>query len=82
MKRTVTVYSKCWDNYKHRTKEKLAKNLKAAMQIGGGSPVPQEELDALEEWVAAVIPVELVAGVPRQDSAAHEEQPQTQGEYQ
>ncbi|XP_078496040.1 uncharacterized protein LOC144751950 [Lissotriton helveticus] len=56
----------------------MARNRKEAGVTGGGSPSLQEELDDLEERVAAVIPEELVVGVPGQDSAEHEEPQDTQ----
>ncbi|XP_078496791.1 uncharacterized protein LOC144752819 [Lissotriton helveticus] len=57
----------------------MAQNRKEAMLTGGGSPAQQEELDALEERVAAVIPNELVVGIAGQDSAQNEEPQGTQG---
>ncbi|KAJ1127133.1 hypothetical protein NDU88_005536 [Pleurodeles waltl] len=47
-----------------KAKEKLISNLKEALQIGDGSLVSQEQLDALKEIVAAVISEESAAGGP------------------
>ncbi|XP_078508398.1 uncharacterized protein LOC144768525 [Lissotriton helveticus] len=71
-KRTVLDCKKRWHDCKHRTKEKLAANRKAALGTGGGSPADQEVLDELEEQVAQVIPEEIVIGISGQDSAARE----------
>ena len=81
-KRTVNDCKKRWHDSKRRTKEKLASNLKAACVTGGGSPAPQEQLDALEEMVATVIPHELVSGILGQDSACHEQPQYQQGKSQ
>ncbi|KAJ1187545.1 hypothetical protein NDU88_004320 [Pleurodeles waltl] len=51
----------------------MAKNRKAALQTGGGSPAHQEALDHMEEMVAAVIPEEIVTGIQGQDSADYQE---------
>ncbi|KAJ1141261.1 hypothetical protein NDU88_007595 [Pleurodeles waltl] len=63
VRRTVTKGKKRWHDCKHRTKEKMARNRKAALQTKGGSPAPQEALDHMEEMVAAVIPEEIVTGI-------------------
>ncbi|KAJ1118182.1 hypothetical protein NDU88_006377 [Pleurodeles waltl] len=68
-RRTVTECRKRWHDCKRRTKEKMARNRKAAMQTGGRSPAQQEALDHMEEMVAAVIPEEIVTGIQGQDSA-------------
>lgn len=62
VRRTVGDCKKCWHDAKRLTKLKLAANLKSAMQTGGGSPAPQEELDLLEEQVSAVISEESRRG--------------------
>ncbi|KAJ1179818.1 hypothetical protein NDU88_005051 [Pleurodeles waltl] len=49
--------------------EKMARNMKAALQTGGGSPAPQEALDHMEEMVAAVMSEAIVTGIQGQDSA-------------
>ncbi|KAJ1092724.1 hypothetical protein NDU88_005834 [Pleurodeles waltl] len=69
VRRTVTECKKRWHDCKHRTKEKMERNGKAALQTGGGSPAPQEGLDEMEEMVAAVIPEDIVTGIAGQDSA-------------
>ncbi|KAJ1217161.1 hypothetical protein NDU88_004756, partial [Pleurodeles waltl] len=51
----------------------MARNRKAALQTGGGSPVHQESLDHMEEMVAAVIPEEIVTSIQGQDSADYQE---------
>ncbi|KAJ1213054.1 hypothetical protein NDU88_000693 [Pleurodeles waltl] len=51
----------------------MARNRKAAVQTGGGSPAHQEALDHMEEMVAAVIPEEIVTGIQGQDSAEYQE---------
>ena len=81
-KRDVPYCKERWHDAKRRTKLKLANNLKAASLTGGGSPAPQEELDALEEMVSSVIPHELVSGIPGQDSAGHEQQQDQLGKSQ
>ncbi|KAJ1151328.1 hypothetical protein NDU88_004111 [Pleurodeles waltl] len=50
----------------------MARNRKAALQTGGGSPAHQEPLDHMEEMVAAIIP-EIVTGIQGQDSADYQE---------
>ncbi|KAJ1213432.1 hypothetical protein NDU88_001069 [Pleurodeles waltl] len=57
----------------------MARNRKAALQTGGGSPAPQEALDHMEEMVAAVIPEEIVTGIQGQDSTDYRETTQMQG---
>ncbi|KAJ1188775.1 hypothetical protein NDU88_005532 [Pleurodeles waltl] len=73
VRRTVIECKKCWHDCKRRTKEKMARNKKAALQTGGGSPAHQEALDHMEEMVAAVIPEEIVTGIQGQDSADYQE---------
>ncbi|KAJ1189534.1 hypothetical protein NDU88_006279 [Pleurodeles waltl] len=73
VRRTVIECKKLWHDCKRRTKEKMARNRKAALQTGGGSPAHQEALDHMEEMVAAVIPVEIVTGIQGQDSADYQE---------
>ncbi|KAJ1157786.1 hypothetical protein NDU88_010485 [Pleurodeles waltl] len=73
VRRTVIEYKKRWHDCKRRTKEKMARNRKAALQTGGGSPAHQEALDHMEEMVAAVIPEEIVTGIQGQDSADYQE---------
>ncbi|XP_069090087.1 uncharacterized protein [Pleurodeles waltl] len=51
----------------------MARNRKAALQTGGGSPAHQEALDHMEEMVAAVIPEEIVTGIQGQDSEDYQE---------
>ncbi|KAJ1203481.1 hypothetical protein NDU88_007266 [Pleurodeles waltl] len=51
----------------------MARNRKAALQTGGGSPAHQEALDHMEEMVTAVIPEEIVTGIQGQDSADYQE---------
>ncbi|KAJ1203302.1 hypothetical protein NDU88_007090 [Pleurodeles waltl] len=51
----------------------MAKNRKAALKTGGGSPAPQEPLDHMEEMVTAIIPEEIVTGIQGQDSAEYQE---------
>ncbi|KAJ1201549.1 hypothetical protein NDU88_005357 [Pleurodeles waltl] len=51
----------------------MARNRKAAMQTGGGSPAQQEALDHMEEMVAAAIPEEIVTGIQGQDSADYQD---------
>ncbi|KAJ1089634.1 hypothetical protein NDU88_002783 [Pleurodeles waltl] len=63
VQRTVIECKKRWHDCKRRTKEKMSRNRKAALQTGGGSPAPQEALDHMEEMVAAVIPEEIVTGI-------------------
>ncbi|KAJ1128159.1 hypothetical protein NDU88_006538 [Pleurodeles waltl] len=63
VRRTVIECKKRWHDCKCRTKEKMARNRKAALQTGGGSPAHQEALDHMEEMVAAVIPEEIVTGI-------------------
>ncbi|KAJ1140888.1 hypothetical protein NDU88_007225, partial [Pleurodeles waltl] len=57
----------------------MARNRKAALQTGGGSPAHQEALDHMEEMVAAVIPEEIVTGIQGQDSADYHETTHMQG---
>ncbi|KAJ1127830.1 hypothetical protein NDU88_006223 [Pleurodeles waltl] len=45
VRRTVIECKKRWHDCKCRTKEKMARNRKAALQTGGGSPTPQEAQD-------------------------------------
>ncbi|KAJ1206619.1 hypothetical protein NDU88_002021 [Pleurodeles waltl] len=78
-RRTVTECKKRWHDCKRRTKEKMARNRKAALQTGGGSPAHQEALDHMEEMVAAVIPEEIVTGIQGQDSADYHETTHMQG---
>ncbi|KAJ1152756.1 hypothetical protein NDU88_005531 [Pleurodeles waltl] len=73
VRRTVIECKKHWHDCKRRTKEKMARNRKAALQTGGGSPAHQEALDHMEEMVAAVIPEEIVTGIQGQDSADYQE---------
>ncbi|KAJ1088605.1 hypothetical protein NDU88_001761 [Pleurodeles waltl] len=73
VRRTVIVCKKRWHDCKRRTKKKMARNRKEALQTGGGSPAHQEALDHMEEMVAAVIPEEIVTGIPEQDSADYQE---------
>ncbi|KAJ1202234.1 hypothetical protein NDU88_006034 [Pleurodeles waltl] len=79
VQRTVIECKKCWHDCKRRTKEKMARNRKAALQTGGGCPAPQEALDHMEEMVAAVIPEEIVTGIQGQDSADYQETTHMQG---
>ncbi|KAJ1104292.1 hypothetical protein NDU88_001704 [Pleurodeles waltl] len=51
----------------------MARNRKAALQTGGGSPAHQEALDHMEEMVAAVIPEEIVTGIQGQDSTDYQD---------
>ncbi|KAJ1203813.1 hypothetical protein NDU88_007594 [Pleurodeles waltl] len=69
VRRTVIECKKRWHDSKRRTKEKMARNIKAALQTGGGSLAPQEALDHMEEMVAALIPEEIVTGFKVQKSA-------------
>ncbi|KAJ1157666.1 hypothetical protein NDU88_010370 [Pleurodeles waltl] len=78
-RRTVTECKKRWHDCKRRTKEKMARNRKAAMQTGGGSPAQQEALDHMEEMVAAVIPEEIVTGIQGLDSADYHDTTHMQG---
>ncbi|KAJ1191791.1 hypothetical protein NDU88_001106 [Pleurodeles waltl] len=73
VRRTVIECKKRWHDCKRRTKEKMDRNRKAALQTGGGSPAHQEALDHMEEMVAAVIPEEIVTGIQGQDSADYHE---------
>ncbi|KAJ1217995.1 hypothetical protein NDU88_005581 [Pleurodeles waltl] len=73
VRRTVIECKKRWHDCKRRTKEKMARNRKAAPQTGGGSPAHQEALDHMEEVVAAVIPEEILTGIQGQDSADYQE---------
>ncbi|KAJ1202738.1 hypothetical protein NDU88_006535 [Pleurodeles waltl] len=73
-----TECKKRWHDCKCRTKEKMARNRKAALQTGGGSPAPQEALDLMEEMVAAIIPEEIVTGIQGQDSADYQDTTQLQ----
>ncbi|KAJ1161987.1 hypothetical protein NDU88_002467 [Pleurodeles waltl] len=79
VRRTVTECKKRWHDCKRRTKEKMARNRKAALQTGGGSPAPQEALDKMEEMVAAVIPEEIITGIAGQYSADYQETTHMQG---
>ncbi|KAJ1151714.1 hypothetical protein NDU88_004494 [Pleurodeles waltl] len=79
IRRTVTECKKRWLDCKRRTKEKMARNRKAALQTGGGSPAPQEGLDEMEEMVAAAIPEENVTGIAGQDSADYQETTHREG---
>ncbi|KAJ1116419.1 hypothetical protein NDU88_004631 [Pleurodeles waltl] len=79
VRRTVIECKKHWHDCKLRTKEKMARNRKAALQTGGGIPAPQEALDHMEEMEAAVIPEEIVTGIQGQDSAVYQETTQMQG---
>ncbi|KAJ1105125.1 hypothetical protein NDU88_002533 [Pleurodeles waltl] len=56
----------------------MARNRKAALQTGGGSPSPQEALDHMEEMVAAIIPEEVVTGIQGQVGADYQETTQMQ----
>ncbi|KAJ1190777.1 hypothetical protein NDU88_000096 [Pleurodeles waltl] len=78
-RRTVTECKKRRHDCKRRTKEKMARNRKAAMQTGVGSPAQQEALDHMEEMVAAVIPEEIVTGIQGQDSADYHDTTHMQG---
>ncbi|KAJ1172696.1 hypothetical protein NDU88_004540 [Pleurodeles waltl] len=78
VRRTVIECKKRCHGCKCRTKEKMARNKKAALQTGGGSSAPQEALDHMEELVAAVIPEEIVTGIQGQDSADYQETTQMQ----
>ncbi|KAJ1180456.1 hypothetical protein NDU88_005677 [Pleurodeles waltl] len=78
VQRTVVECKKRWHDCKRRTKEKMARNRKAALQTGGGSPAPQEALDQMEEMVAAVIPEEIVTGIQGQCSTNYQETTQMQ----
>ncbi|KAJ1182730.1 hypothetical protein NDU88_007911 [Pleurodeles waltl] len=78
-RRTVTECKKRWHDCKRRTKEKMARNRKAALQTGGGSPAHQEALDHMEEMVAAIIPEEIVTGIKGQDSAYYHDTTHMQG---
>ncbi|KAJ1166325.1 hypothetical protein NDU88_006730 [Pleurodeles waltl] len=73
VRRTVVKCKKRWHDCKRRTKEKMARNRKAALQTGGWSTAQQEPLDHMEEMVAAVIPEEIVTGIQGQDSADYQE---------
>ncbi|XP_069072408.1 myb-related transcription factor, partner of profilin-like [Pleurodeles waltl] len=81
VRRTVNECMKRWHDCKRKTKEKMARNKKAALQTGGGSPAPQEALDHMEEMVAAFIPEEIVTGIQGQDSADYQETTQMQGRW-
>ncbi|KAJ1189704.1 hypothetical protein NDU88_006446 [Pleurodeles waltl] len=59
----------------------MARNRKAAMQTGGGSPAQQEALDHMEEMVAAVIPEEIVTGIQGLDSADYHDTTHMQEEH-
>ncbi|KAJ1202602.1 hypothetical protein NDU88_006399 [Pleurodeles waltl] len=56
----------------------MARNRKAALQTGGGSPAPQVALDHMEEMVAAFIPEEIVTGIQGQYSTDYQETTQMQ----
>ncbi|KAJ1206332.1 hypothetical protein NDU88_001739 [Pleurodeles waltl] len=79
VRRTVIECKKRWHDCKRRTKEKMARNRKAALQTGGGGPAHQEALDHMKEMVAAVIPEEIVTGIQGQDSADYQETTHMQG---
>ncbi|KAJ1099004.1 hypothetical protein NDU88_004108 [Pleurodeles waltl] len=66
VRKTVIECKKRLHDCKRRTKEKMARNRKAALQTGGGSPAHQEALDQMEEMVAAIIPEEIVTGIQGQ----------------
>ncbi|KAJ1137342.1 hypothetical protein NDU88_003753 [Pleurodeles waltl] len=72
VRRTVEC-KKRWHDCKRGIKEKMARNRKAALQTGGGSPAHQKPLDHMEEMVSAVIPEEIVTGIQGQDSADYQE---------
>ncbi|KAJ1162191.1 hypothetical protein NDU88_002664 [Pleurodeles waltl] len=78
VQRTVTECKKRWYDCKRKTKEKMARNRKAALQTGVVSPAPQEALDHMEEMVAALIPEEIITGIQGQDSADYQETMQMQ----
>ncbi|KAJ1153040.1 hypothetical protein NDU88_005807 [Pleurodeles waltl] len=73
VRRTVIECKKCWHDCKRRTKKKMARNRKAALQTGGGSPAHQKALAHMEEMVAAIISEEIVTGIQGQDSADYQE---------
>ncbi|KAJ1202199.1 hypothetical protein NDU88_006000 [Pleurodeles waltl] len=73
VRRTVIECKKRWHDCRRRTMEKMARNRKAALQTGAGSPAHQEDLDHMEKMVAAVIPEEIVTGIPGQDSTDYQE---------
>ncbi|KAJ1202487.1 hypothetical protein NDU88_006286 [Pleurodeles waltl] len=52
----------------------MARNKKAALQTGGGSPAPHEALDHMEEIVVE----EIVTGIQGQDGADYQETTQMQ----
>ncbi|KAJ1163481.1 hypothetical protein NDU88_003939 [Pleurodeles waltl] len=79
VRKTVTECKKRWHDCKRWTKEKMARNRKAALQTGGGSPAPQEALDHMEEMVAAVIPKEIMTGIQGQDRADYQDTTHIQG---
>ncbi|KAJ1152516.1 hypothetical protein NDU88_005291 [Pleurodeles waltl] len=81
VRRTVIKCKKRWHDCKRRTKEKMARNRKAALQTGGGSPAHQEALDHMEEMVTAIIPEEIVTGIQGQDSADYQETTHMQEEF-
>ncbi|KAJ1180568.1 hypothetical protein NDU88_005789 [Pleurodeles waltl] len=81
VRRTVTECKKHWHDCKGRTKEKMARNRKAALPTEGGSPAPQKALDHMEEMVAAIIPEEIVTGIQGQDSADYQNTTQMQGKW-
>ncbi|XP_069069445.1 uncharacterized protein [Pleurodeles waltl] len=56
----------------------MARNRKAALQTGGGSPALQEALDHMEEMVAAFITEEVVKEIQGQDSKDYQETTQMQ----
>ncbi|KAJ1159827.1 hypothetical protein NDU88_000332 [Pleurodeles waltl] len=72
VRKTVTECKKHWHDCKRKTKEKMARNRKAALQTEGGSPAPQETMDQKEEMMAAVIPEEIITVIQRQDSANYQ----------
>ncbi|XP_078506551.1 uncharacterized protein LOC144766645 [Lissotriton helveticus] len=75
LKRSIQEVKRRWNDIKRKTQQKLANNRKAAMQTGGGSPAPQEEM---EEMVSTVISRETVAGVGGPDTAQHDRTQQHQ----
>ncbi|XP_069083554.1 olfactory receptor 5AP2-like [Pleurodeles waltl] len=79
VRRAVTECKKRWHDCKRRTKEKMARNRKAALQTGGGSPAHQEAMDHMEKMIAAVITEEIVTGIHGQDSADYHETMHMQG---
>ncbi|XP_078529594.1 uncharacterized protein LOC144807825 [Lissotriton helveticus] len=72
LRRSMEEVKRRWHDLESQTQQKLAANRKEAKATGGGSPVPQEELDKLEEMVATVISVEAVQGVGCPDTARYD----------